>query len=270
MVNFSVATRFVAFATVFSLMACGSKAPEAAKTPEEAAKRVVDGLKANKPVAAWDAMPKQYQDDVKSVITEFANNMDAELYDKAMSVASKAAKLAKDKKDIISKMVPAPVLEQAGGYDQALGLLSDILDSDIKTISSLKGIDPRKFLEGPGSKVMAAAVKQNKDMDFSKFTVAKGEGEGMVKIAGRDMKFIKVGDAWVPEEMSKDWGNMIKEAKAGMAGLKQVGAMKPKVMEALTAVDKALDEAAKAASPEDFQKAFMPVMGQLGPMMGAF
>lgn len=270
MVTFRVATRFLAITALFGLMACGSKAPEAAKSPEEAAQRVVDGLKGNKPVALWDALPASYQKDVQGLITEFASKMDAEVYDKAMGVAAKGVKVMKDKKDLILGLMdspmggalPMPKDQIKNNFSGIVDSFGALMDSDIKTISSLKGMDVRKFLDKTGSKLMSQGMNMAKGqmpVKFEDIKVEKGGAEGMVKItvAGKteELKFVQVEGKWIPEPMSKMWKAGIEEAKKNMGDLGDIAKNKDMVLKQLDQADKMLDALSKAEKPEDLMKA---------------
>lgn len=274
MVTFRVVSRFLAVTALFGLMACGSKAPEAAKTPEDAVNRVVEGLKKNEPVVLWDALPKSYQADVNGVIGEFASKMDAEVYNKAMAVFGKAVKVAKDKKDLIMQMadspmggaLPMPKDQLKSQYGNVTDAMGAVADSNIKTLDGLKGLDVRKFLEGPGAKVMNTAMVMAKAAPIpvkpemlNSVKAEKGAAEGMVKITANgkteEIKFVKVDEKWIPEDMSKAWPQAIAEMKKEMAGLGEMAKQKDMILKQLDQADKMLDALAKAEKPEDLMKA---------------
>ena len=72
-----------------------------ASTPDGTVERVTDDLAADKPQVVWYALPTKYQTDVKSVIVEFADKMDAELWNRTFAALGELVQVAKEKKEFV-------------------------------------------------------------------------------------------------------------------------------------------------------------------------
>lgn len=276
---------FVVAAAAISVAACSKKAPPPPDTADGAAKAIVTGLSAHKPVVLWDAMPASYQKDVDGLVKEFAGKMDAELYDKGFTVAKKVIKVLKDKKDFVlgHPMVGANPLVKKDDlvkhYSDVIGLLDTLVTSDISSHAKLASFDVRKFLDNTGSAMMQQSAKLAgmAPMDpfamLAKIKVEPGKAEGdktYVKTTDPEGKveeteFVKVEGKWIPADMSKEWKGGIEEAKKAIGGItkEEIAKQKMQAMAMLAKAEGVIDTLAKADSQEAFNQAVAGIMGSM-------
>lgn len=271
----------------------GGGAPKKVTLPETPDGVVQEVMKAvvldDKPQALWTAMPAKYQADVKGVISEFANKMDKELWDKSFSVLGKLVKVAKDKKAIIldlakkeGKGAPVDMEEVAKNWDSVVSLLEAIINSEIKTIDGLKKVDPETFM----GTTLATIVKHSKTFgkaseeatealakfQKAKVTLVKTEGDkATVKLETegeepKEMELVKVEGKWVPADVAKDWDKNIADLKADIGKMDFQGAGKGQFMAALGMVEPTLDQLIAAKDDKEFMAAIMN--SPLGMFMG--
>ena len=137
--------------------------PGVPQTPEAAVKTVLDGLKASKPIALWDAMTTSQQDAFNQTIRQFADNIDPEIWAGTLDNANKFLKLAETKKDLILKNPMIKSLKQVkpeelkAGWDPAVKLAKTILQSELADPEKLKKFDGREFFSGTGATLLAQA-----------------------------------------------------------------------------------------------------------------
>jgi len=137
--------------------------PSVPQTPEAAVKAVVDGLKASKPVALWDAMATGQQDAFNIMIRTFASNADPEVWTQTVANLKKLEQLAETKKEFILK---SPLLrsvkqikpeELKASWDPGLKLFKTLLQSELADLDKLKTFDGREFFAGTGATILAEA-----------------------------------------------------------------------------------------------------------------
>ena len=135
--------------------------PDVPQTPEAAVKAVLDGLKASKPIALWNAMTTIQQADFNRMIREFAAKVDPEVWTQTVENLKKFAQVAETKKDLILK---SPLLANAKqfkpedlktGWDPGLNLLKTVLQSELVDLEKMKNFDGREFFAGTGATLLA-------------------------------------------------------------------------------------------------------------------
>ncbi|MDH3583056.1 MAG: hypothetical protein OER86_02445 [Phycisphaerae bacterium] len=268
--------------------ACDSAAPPAAP-PKDAAgavQVVIKGLTSNRPRAAWDALPASYQKDVTSLVHGIAEKMDEELYNKGFAVAGKAANVLRSKKKFIlnhpmvAMMIAAKRTEAETNWESVVGLLDTMIKSELSKVSSLKTLDPAKFLDGTGATLMKqlsdlsklAPEDQMAKIGQVKAELVSSEGDSaVVKITAPDQpaqtqKFTRVEGKWIPADMAAQWSKSIGQAKANVAKMtkEDMAKAKPQGMMMLAMVESLVGQLEKAET----QDAFNQVVGQIMGMMG--
>lgn len=267
--------------------------PSIPAEPDKAFTTVTHELAAGKPHIVWEAMPASYQKELTGLVHTFAGKMDAELYDKGMTVASKAVGVLKTKKEYIIEMLlenpmfaAMKVKKEAleSNWDGTMSVLETVLQSEISTIAKLKTVDVGSFLGTTGVKVMAQIEKLSKaseedpygkefqvKMAGAKAELVKEEGDtATIKISTEgespeEITLVKVEGKWLPEEMVEDWEEFLSEAKKGLEEMtpESMEQAKTQALPMLAAIETALDQLQKAESKEDFQKALGAVMASL-------
>ncbi len=273
------------------LTSCGDKKADTGVEkdnlkPNEAVQNWTKDLSEGRVASLWDSLPSSYQSDVAGILHSVGDKMDAEVYKEAMTTVTAATELLKDKKSMIVAMVKeqAPKSEKENmdkleaSYDSIVGLLNAVATSDAKDVDGLKNLDVAKFLgdlQEHTKELSSLSSLAGEDMENLKAMTAKlvsesgDAAEVEITMDGRaeKVKFVKKDDRWIPEDMSKEWSEMIKEAKAGigeMADLKPV--QKEQVLAVLRMAQASIKELKKAETKEDMMNKVGEVMQQLGGM----
>ncbi len=136
--------------------------PDVPQTPDAAVKLIVDGLKASKPVAAWDAIPESGQRSVNTSISTSAAQVDPEVWQRTVANLKKLATLLETKKEFILASPlwksgrQLPKLDQVqASYDPLTKLLRTVVDSELVDQNKMKEFNGHAFFEGTGAKVLA-------------------------------------------------------------------------------------------------------------------
>ena len=136
--------------------------PDVPQTPEAAVKAIVDGLKASKPIAAWDALPDAGQRELESAISSSVARVDPGDLAAYGRQSEKLATLLETKKEFIlaSRLWKSgrqlPKLDQVqASYDPLAKLLRTVVDSELVDQQKMRSFKGRAFFEGTGAKVFA-------------------------------------------------------------------------------------------------------------------
>ena len=261
----------------------------AAPSAEEAVAEVCKGLGQANARVVWDALPASYQEDVAFLVHTGATKIDPALWRKTFELGQKLVDILKTKKEWI---LANPMLQQAGperlepikaGYDDAVGMLALLVNSELADLDKVKKLDIGKFAGGTGSKlikrVMALqqAVGSDDGPELAKLADAKvtqidlAGGVATLKLQMPDgdgvheevEQFVQVGDKWVPQKMAAGWQAGIADAKAKLLAMdpKPDPAKTQQQLAMLNMVGAQLDLLAQTETAEQFN-------GQLGAIMG--
>jgi len=248
--------------------------------PAEAVENWKKDITGGSVASIWDSLPKDYQSDLNKLANNFGENMDAEVYNEAMSSLSAAANLLKSKKSMVLEMLKeqAPEKEYAkieGSYDAIVGLVSTLADSDAKDIEGMKKLNLGKLLgelqvhTKELSTLTSLAGKEFELMKSAKVTSVSESGDSaVVNVSAdgkdEDIKLTKKGDRWVPTDMAKDWSKMITEANKGIDDL---GKMTPQdkqgVMMVLGLVKVTIKGLESAKTKEEMMEKIEGMMGMM-------
>jgi hypothetical protein len=264
-------------------------------TADGTVKSVLAGVNNNQPDILWEAIPASYQKDVNGLVHELANNMDATLYNKTLSVAGKVVKVMKEKKTFIlnSPMMAAIPPEQQEAkaemeksWDDTVKAFGILLSSDLGNIESMKKMDMGKFLSTTGAKMMKAQTKvQGLPIDLTnikvelldakadtanlKITMTAADCEKLQEpvCEPKDVAMKKVEGKWLPAEMVETWTQQIGEIKASIAEIdkEKIAKQKPQIMLGISVIEGVIDQIASTTTQEEFNTA---VGGLMGMMMG--
>ncbi|GIW78590.1 MAG: hypothetical protein KatS3mg105_0397 [Gemmatales bacterium] len=259
-----------------------NKKPVASQTmkPDEALRAMTVTLVVeNRPELIWQALPPSYQKDVKDIVSQFAGKMDAEVWNKAFAVARKAVDVLKKQKTNIIELIkqnPLVPLDEAQmtnvseHWDEVVGLLEILVNSEFAKLESLKEADIEKFLSGTIKNFMnkataiakkvddAEASKSIEKLKNAKIEVVKAtDTEATVKVdsgeESHEIQMVKVDGKWLPKDMVDAWEGQIRSAKQRLEGIdtETVQKFKPIILSALDAVEKGLDKLATAKTPAE-------------------
>ncbi|HEX3658010.1 MAG TPA: hypothetical protein VHV55_19640 [Pirellulales bacterium] len=258
-----------------------------ASTPEGSISAGIAAI--DQPQNLWPLLPAQYQSDIQSLVNQFGDKMDSELWAKTFAVLKKLVKVGKDKRELILKQpmlaaVPGGKEEMAQNWDRIMELLDTLLGSEISTVEGLKTFDPAAFLTGTGGKIVklladappaagAPAGPSLAQLKAAKVSTAKTEGDSAtvnVAVEGKppiDVQLKRVDGKWLPAQMVDGWTEKVAAAKASLEQL-NVAAQKPQGMMMLQMADGVLDQLLAAKDEAAFNAALAPILALLGRFAG--
>ena len=262
-------------------------------TPEGAVSSMVGAVMDGRVGDAYKSLPASYKKDMEEVAKAFGNKMDADIWKEAQALIAELGDLVAAKADVL-----VGVLAKA---DVLVGVLADVEETDadkkemsdrlmkaallkkemsdrlmkaaplLKKLGSELSLDMfksgnvGKILESSGIAGIAASLG---DAATSKIKSVSGNDDGSVLAVLVDedgeeteITFLKVEDAWVPEDMAEGWKEGVAEA------LKSINEMEfdPKTKEQFLGMSSmfkaAIQQAKDADTEEEFGQAFMmPIM----------
>jgi uncharacterized protein YydD (DUF2326 family) len=274
------------------IIACGGATNAASGLPDSpdgtityVAQQVADGNAG----VVWDAMPATWQTDVNDLTHEFANKMDAELWNKVFAVAQKAVTVLQDKKDLI---LSTSMMDSAGenkddivaNWDTVTTALSTLVNSEISDIENLKTMDWGAFADGSGGQlvkqmmVLSASQKDGDEINpeeaLRSISAEVLENDGQVaklKVTmegeePEEIEMAKVEGRWVPKDMADEWDEKIAEAREGLANMseEEMQQQKMQVMMGLGMAEAMIDQVAMAETPEQLEQ-MMAVTDETNP-----
>jgi len=213
------------------------------RTADETVTWVAQDLVNERPEVLWEALPPSYQADVTSVVHEFANAVDPEVYGKAFDVVGKTVDVLKTKKDVIlgSSMFSMAQVDPdrvAQNWDSVVGLFDAIVSSDLSDLEKVKTMDPGAFMSTTGAAVMkqaAGASRISEDDPYANEfranleamqveTIATEGDTATIRVTVPDedpeeIQLVRVEERWVPKDLADNWDREIAEARERIAYL---------------------------------------------------
>lgn len=232
----------------------------------------------------WDSLPASYQSEISGIVHSVGDKIDADVYNEAMKTMSAATALLKSKKSMILEMAKEQGLKSemdkvedvSASYDSIVGLINAIATSDAKDVDGLKKLDMAKFLgdiqEHTKSLMELAALAPGGEENMAKLKAAtatllsesgdSAEVEMTVDGSTKKVTLVKKEDRWMPEDMVKDWPDMMKSAKEAIGEMADMQPVeKEKVLSVLRMAQAAIKELEGANSKEEMQKKVEEFMG---------
>jgi hypothetical protein len=131
-----------------------------ALSAEATVQAVVDGLKASRPIVLWDLLDSTQRGIVNSVVRDFAEVIDREVWQATTRNLKKLARVAETKKEFL---LECPLWQAVGvkradvksTYAPAAKLLKTIAESDLVDQQKMKQFDGSAFVEGTGTSLYA-------------------------------------------------------------------------------------------------------------------
>ncbi len=230
----------------------------------------------------WDSLPASYQSDVSGIVHSVGEKIDADVYNEAMKTMTAATALLKSKKSMILEMAKEQVADSEkenidASYDSIVGLLNAISTSDAKDVDGLKKLDMAKFLgdiqeytkELTELASLAPGGKENMDMlKAATATLVSESGDSAevemtVDGSTKKVTLVKTEDRWIPEDMAKEWPDMMKNAKGAIGEMADMEPMqKEQVLAALRIAQAAIKQLEGAKNKEEMEKTMGDVMMQ--------
>lgn len=126
-----------------------------------------NGLRNGQPQVLWYKLPADFRDDAESLVHEFADRVDEELWRNAFASWQKVRQILAEKSGYILAL---PEFEELSDDEQqrlqtrlqqTAGLLETILESDLSSLTKLRRISIGEFLKTNGSELLSSSSKSN-------------------------------------------------------------------------------------------------------------
>jgi hypothetical protein len=274
--------------------ACGGMKAKP-KSAEETVTWVAHGLSNEQPEVIWQALPASYQQDVTSLVHDFANAMDPEVYSKVFDVARKSVDVLRDKRDIIlgSSMFAAAQVEPeeaAQSWDNVVGLVDALVTSDLADLEKMKTMDPGALLATTGATMMQQAAAASKMSDDDPYatefetkvaamqveTIASEGDTATIRVTVPDeepeeIQMVRVEEKWVPKELADNWDAKIAEAREQIAQLsgEEFQQSKMQIMMGLGMAEAMVNQIATIETSEELDQTLQGLVGGLIGQIGA-
>ncbi len=279
---------FLVLSLLFFLSACSDQKKEQTNTPDSVSNAVLQDLKENKPQALWKALPPSYQQDINTLIHDFANKMDVELYNKIAALSTKLVILLRDQKNFIlnSPMMSQPQAQAnkadiEKNWDAVVSLFATLTQSDLTDIDKVKTLDIEKFLTTTGSQFMTQFHRLQQSLpenntgyskqflnDIEKIELVSSEGNNAViktiykNGQSRNENMTKIEEHWIPSNLAENWKMEIDKAKQEIAKIspEQMAKNKVQTMMLIGSIDAMMTQLGNATTQQEFDAAFMGFM----------
>ncbi|HEX5054493.1 MAG TPA: hypothetical protein VFZ65_22125, partial [Planctomycetota bacterium] len=197
-------------------------------------------------VAFWDWLPDSYQGDLEGCVHDLAERVDAKVYERAMKLLARIAKVGVDKQrflfanaEVAAAMAgdPARAKTARASYGAVMTMLGELASSDLASVEGLRRFDGRRFLTKTGKPMLLAlfaiAREQGHDpaTEFAgmSFEIARQRGDTAdvsMRTPGEPDKvetFVHTEGRWLPEQLVRDWSRTMRDARARIAAMPKGG-----------------------------------------------
>jgi hypothetical protein len=222
--------------------------------PDQVVTSVLNGVANGDLGVAWGALPPSYQNDVHSVLHQYASSVDPEVWNRSFDFAKRLTAALKAKRNYIFNTPMLDNLENKEEamkqFDQALFLLNAGLNSDLFELEKLKTIDLGEYLNGKGAKLLKTAMTFSgasgdqssgsiKDLKNTRVTVVSNDGQmATLEItfpgeSAERSEWVKIEDRWVPKELADEWPAIMAESRQAISSMKsepEMSAMQAEMM----------------------------------------
>lgn len=269
------------------------KIPDA---PDAAIQFVLGEVAKGNGAVLWQAMPASYQNDVNSIAQLAGTKIDAEIYDKIFTTVSRVATVLDKQKEFVFKTSlgseppsEEEVAQMRAAWPSVMNLINALTSSSASTAAGLQSFEGKAFFKDTVSVVLSdmdALAKLQPDSegpllsDFEDAEVKYLEGTESeatleISVPGQETEtktFVKVGDRWVPQDMSQTWDAQTAESRKKLEAIDptKLEKQKPQIMGVFAMMEGVLTQIEAAETQKQFdqalQGAMMPIMGLM--MMG--
>jgi hypothetical protein len=286
---FDISARFLLVVVLLST-GCGSETKDQLAIPDSpdgTVRVVMDGLVQHRPEVLWRALPLSYQQDVNSLTTCFAENMDAALFERAVAVARKGVVVLQGKKDLVlaTETVANSGIDVAtfdALWESYIHIADVFLASDLARLEAYATMNVEGFLETDGAAMMdhAAGLKTGEeDADTLASRLAALESTS-VELIGRDgdqatlliappdqqpveVAMVRVEERWLPVDLVERWPSAIEQAmtRIEMLGSDEAAQARVQALFAIGIAEGFIDQIEQMEVPEDLDNLIGGILG---------
>ncbi len=241
----------------------------ATATPEGAVSSMVGAVVDGRVGDAYKSLPASYKKDVEEVVKAFGNKMDADIWNETQALFAELGGLVAAKADLIAEALAdeedtAADKKEMSGHLKKAAPMPTKLGTEL-SLDMFKSGNVEKILESSGISGIAASLG-DAATDKIKSVSESDDGSVLAVLADEDgeeteIKFIKVEDAWVPEELAEGWKEGVAEALKSINEMEFDPKTKEQFLRMSSMFKTAIQQAKDADTEEEFGQAFMmPIM----------
>jgi hypothetical protein len=255
-------------------------------TPEAAMLEMIEGLRQNRPVAVWQAMPEPFQNEINGLVREFARKMDPALWQQSFATWEKLALLLAEKKAFLlshselATLSPEQRQRLERHWDGLVELLAILVKSELSDLKQLESFEMGRFLEKTGGTWFKELAELSESLGQDslsgmlsgltpKTLAVKGDKATMAWMTPESpepvstFSMIQVEGRWVPAgwvsawEQIRDWRGKLRQMPA--EAFKQQSAAK---IQTLLKAEGTIDALRATQSADEFHQHLLETLGE--------
>jgi hypothetical protein len=263
-------------------------------SPDGTVRVVLDGLVQHHPEIVWRALPPSYQQDVADLTRDFADSVDAAVFDRAVAVARKGVVVLQSKKDLIlesetfmkSQVDPESV---DAVWENSVHMLDIVLASELTDLAALRSLEVEAFLSTTGSALMDHVTEMpadNEEMEsFSQRVAAFKQTEVelvseetdhalvLLTVPGEEpteLQLVRVEGRWIPVELASQWPQAVAEADARIELLSsdEAAQLRVQVLFGIGVVEGFIDQIDQMETSDEIDDLLGGFLGNIMPRQG--
>lgn len=248
-------------------------------TPEAAMRQMIEGLRANRPVVIWQAMPSPFQQEINGLVREFAKKMDPPFWKQFFTTGEKLTRLLVEKKTAIlshpelAGLSPSQRQRLERHWDGVVELLTILVHSELADLKRLESFEMGRFLDQTGGTWLKELAELSESLGQDslsgmlkglkpKTLTVNGDKASMAWIAEESSQpvsqfyMIQVEGQWVPAGWVKAW-EQIREWRGKLRQMPAEAFTQQSVekIQTLAQAERILDKLLATKTDQDFQQA---------------
>jgi len=200
-------------------------------TPDGAVRSVLGELSRHNPRAAWDALPRRYQQDIQGLVREVADRLDRETYHQCVTIGRRFADVARTQRALILEQVDAPAPGMEPFILPLADALSVALDDDLSSLDNLRSLDLGRFASTTGSRMTEAffgalaadgadPTRRLAELQVNLLTI-DGNRAVVQVVDDRsgscdELEMTNVGGRWIPTELAQLFPSAVARIRAAI------------------------------------------------------
>ena len=273
--------------------------PAAMETnPADGVNAAIQGLVQREPVAVWNYLPAEWQQELDELVRSTARGVDSRVWNQTVAVTDRAVRLVRERQGAVFRNEALrQILTRDGQWDEtevrehwaavtelAERLLAGPLASHkqmlefhgedwlrehgpdvIRQFAKVSALNPDDPFQGL-SRVEASFVKMEGDTAIIRMTAPKA-GE-----PPSDFEFVQVGDRWIPATLAEAWPDWLESMRARVASMAAGAGALPvdDALAGLSRVDGVLAELEQTRTQDEFDQILLAdVILPLGALVAA-
>lgn len=283
-------TVVLAVASALAAFAVSPESKAADSKGAESVKQLFAALNSGRGGDLYELLPPSYKKDISTVVSAFGTKMDADLWKEGQGIVAELADLAAAKSGMMAELSPRMIGADLGMTPEQLAAskkeTADIISKvapEVKTFANKLTLDILKtgkiedVLAMPELANIAKFVTNTKTAkeEFSLVDVKSGlDGAVIAVVKDRlgqieNTEFVNVEGSWIPKELADRWKEGVDTAINEINGMKFEETQKQQFLSMVPMVKMGIQQAKKAATPEELGQALMMPAMMIAMSMGS-